>query len=439
MNHIPQNILPQTYEEIIDYLYNVTPAFERDGAGAYKSGLDNSRTLDAYFGHPHRAYRIIHVAGTNGKGSCSHTLAAILQHAGLKVGLYTSPHMTDFTERIRVNGKPMPHEKVIEFVHQHRHFFEPLYPSFFEITTAMALKYFKEEAVDVAVLEVGLGGRLDCTNIVTPELCVITNISLDHTQFLGNTLGAIAGEKAGIIKPGIPVVVGEDLPETRPVFRRKAEEAQAEIIFAQDHPIVTNAVHCTTGGMDYDTTAYGKLHGGLAGDCQMRNTNTILTAVAVMQQRHIEQIGTADIAYGMEHVSQTGLTGRWQTLQQQPRVIADTGHNVGAWRWLAPQINSIPCDNRHIVFGMVDDKDIEHVMQLLPGNTHYYWTQAATKRAVPAERVAQTARQYGLEGQCYDTVLAAYQAAMKAATAKDFIFIGGSGYVVADLLTALHP
>ena len=271
------------YQETVEYLYNSTPVFEHVGAVAYKEGLENTLAMDEHFGHPHRSYKTIHIAGTNGKGSCSHTLAAILQAAGYKVGLYTSPHLVDFRERIRVNGQMISEKRVVDFVADHRAFFEPLHPSFFELTTAMALLYFKEQQVDVAVIEVGLGGRLDCTNIITPVLSVITNISLDHTQFLGHTLEKIAGEKAGIIKIGVPVVVGETQAETAPVFQAKAEQQGAPILFAEHNREVTNWQFSQQGGIDYQTRSLGALHGQLGGEYQAKNTNTILAAIDVLQ------------------------------------------------------------------------------------------------------------------------------------------------------------
>lgn len=420
------------YQETIDYLYNAAPAFEKVGAGAYKEGLYNTHALDEHFGHPHRSYKTIHIAGTNGKGSCSHTIAAILQSAGYKVGLYTSPHLMDFRERIRVNGECIPEERVIRFVEEERSFFEPLQPSFFELTTALAFKYFEEQCVDIAVIEVGLGGRLDCTNIITPLLSVITNISFDHTQFLGNTLSLIAGEKAGIIKHGVPCVIGEYTEETRKVFERKAEEECSPIIFARDNRI-------TADDIDFE----------LKGSYQEKNKNTILNAIKVLMT--IVNIDDKAVKDGMENVCElTGLTGRWQTLSESPLVICDTGHNLAGWEYLAPQIRQTwsrlraeaeakgeKCTLR-IVFGMVDDKDIHSVMHLLPRDATYYYCQASTHRAIKAERVAEMAKEEGLQGTHYQSVKEAYDKALAESAEQDFIFIGGSSYVVADLLTALN-
>ena len=415
------------YQETIEYLFNSTPVFEKIGAKAYKPGLQTTFALDEHFGHPHQKYKTIHIAGTNGKGSSSHTLAAILQSQGYKVGLYTSPHLVDFRERIRVNGECVPEQYVIDFVEENRAFFEPLHPSFFELTTAMALKYFAEQKVDYAVIEVGLGGRLDCTNIITPILSIITNISFDHTQFLGNTLAEIAGEKAGIIKPGVPVVIGEYLPETRPVFENKAKSENAPILFAQDF----DADHLESSeNCDVDME--------LKGSYQERNKKTILTALHILRQKLA--ISDEAICEGFAHVCElTGLRGRWEKLNDTPLTICDTGHNLAGWSYLAPQINAVKAETKHIVFGMVDDKDVVHVLQLLKekmeNRVKYYWTQPSTKRAIPVEKLSELALKLGLHGEIYHSVKEAYNAALKNAEKDDFVFVGGSSYVVADLLS----
>lgn len=422
------------YQETIEYLFNSTPVFEKVGAKAYKPGLQTTETLDKHFGHPHRQFKSIHVAGTNGKGSCSHTLAAILQSEGYKVGLFTSPHLVDFRERIRVNGECISEQYIIDFVEKERRFFEPLHPSFFELTTALAFKYFAEQKVDIAIIEVGLGGRLDCTNIITPILSIITNISKDHTQFLGNTLAEIAGEKAGIIKPGVPVIIGEDLPETRPVFQQKAQKENSPIIFAQDEnqQEVQKAEHIN-GKMEYTTRTWGKLTGELCGDYQAKNMNTILNAVKYLTL--VKNKGTS-IKYGISHVTElTGLMGRWQKIQDKPLVICDTGHNVGGWQYLAPQIKAQACRQLRIVFGMVDDKDVTTVMKMLPKDAIYYWTQATTKRAIKVEKIAELGTSLGLNGNVYPSVNKAFKAAQADAAEDDFIFVGGSSYIVADFLS----
>lgn len=425
------------YEETIQYLYNSVPMFQKVGASAYKEGLENTYELDKHFNHPHRNFKTIHIAGTNGKGSCSHTIAAVLQAEGYKVGLYTSPHLVDFRERIRVNGECVSKQYVIDFVEKERDFFEPLHPSFFELTTAMAFKYFAEQEVDYAVIEVGLGGRLDCTNIISPILSVITNISFDHTQFLGDTLAKIAAEKAGIIKQGTPVVVGEYNSETRPVFEKKAMEMNAPICFAEDDNEVEHGEPCPEGGMDYETSSFGRLHGELGGTYQKKNTATVLCAV-----RHLIDMGivkdTGSIRRGLANVVEaTGLRGRWETISNCPKVVCDTGHNVGGWQYLSRQIKSQQCKRLRIVFGMVDDKDIDTVCGMLPQDAVYYFTQATTKRAIPAERVAEEGKLHHLEGSVFHSVIEAYRKALEDADKDDFIFVGGSSYVVADLLTDL--
>ena len=407
-----------TYKETIEYLFNSTPVFEHVGASAYKPGLQTTEILDAHYGHPHKNFKTIHIAGTNGKGSVSHSLASILQEAGYKVGLYTSPHLIDFRERIRVNGIPVSEEYVIRFVEDFKHLnskrIHPLSPSFFELTTALAFKYFAEEKVDIAVIEVGLGGRLDCTNIITPILSVITNISFDHTQFLGNTLAQIASEKAGIIKHQVPVVIGETTKETRPVFEKKAKEMDAPIFFAEE----------------IDRSECDQYEFELKGSYQKKNLRTILCAMKRLPFIHPEHIQK-----GLTNVCKnTGLMGRWQTLSTNPLIICDTGHNVGGWKYLAPQISSVPCDRLHIVFGMVDDKDIRNVLSMLPKNAVYYFTQANNHRAIPAQQVGELAKEYGLSGNTYPTVAQAYEEAKSSASENDFIFIGGSCYIVADLL-----
>ena len=409
------------YQDTLAYLYNSVPMFQQVGGAAYKEGLENTLELDAHLGHPHRRFRTIHVAGTNGKGSCSHTLAAILQEAGYRTGLYTSPHLLDFRERIRINGKPIPQEYVVNFVARERPFFEPLHPSFFELTTAMAFRYFADEAVDVAVIEVGMGGRLDCTNIIRPDLCLITNISPDHTQFLGHTLAQIAAEKAGIIKPGIPVVIGETTPETRPVFLHKAQEAGAPIYFAEEEKANKQADY---PGLDFE----------LKGIYQEKNLRALLTALPLLIQAGYKLDDRA-VRNGFAHVVElTGLMGRWQKLHDLPTVVCDTGHNVGGIRYIVQQLEQQTFRTLRIVIGMVNDKDINGVLALLPRNATYYFTRASVKRALPEQELAALARQAGLAGNCYPDVPAAVRTAQKESLPEDFIFVGGSNFIVADLL-----
>ena len=432
-----------TYQETCNYLFTQTPMFEKQGVSGYKEGLENTLALDQHFGHPHKNFRSIHIAGTNGKGSCAHTIAAMLQICGYRVGLYTSPHLVDFRERIRINGQPIPENYVIDFVENERNFFEPLKPTFFELTTAMAFKYFSEMKIDIAVIEVGLGGRLDCTNIITPILSVITNISLDHTQLLGQSLEQIAIEKAGIIKRGVPVIIGEALPETRPIFEAIAEENKAPIIFAEDQPEVLHA-ELQFSEMIYDTRNYGKIAGELCGNYQAKNTNTILWAIRKLEDFGYMYRFTDDsksptkgleIKAGFKNVcATTGLMGRWQVVSESPMVVCDTGHNTAGWKYLSQMLNEVKCKNMYIVFGVVEDKDVEGIMNLLPKRATYFFTKTKSKRAVSERLLQMMGQQIGLTGTDYPSVAEAYATAKIQAGEGDFVFIGGSSYVVADFL-----
>ena len=422
------------YQETIDYLFNVTPLFQNIGKDAYKEGLDNTIILDNHFNNPHKKFRTIHIAGTNGKGSCSHTIAAILQLAGYKTGLYTSPHLIDFSERIKVNGEPVEKEFVIDFVKQNKDFFEPLHPSFFELTTAMAFLYFAEKEVDVAVIEVGLGGRLDCTNIITPDLSIITNISFDHTQFLGNTLKEIAKEKAGIIKGKRPVIIGEYTPETKTVFEDKAKSTNSDIIFAEDNKLINGYKQTENGLLLYKSDKIKDLYGELNGLYQVKNTNTILNAVYKLIELGYN-IDETNIKNGFRNVCHlTGLMGRWQKLEENPTIICDTGHNIGGMKYIVEQLSRMKYDKLHIIIGMVNDKDINGVISLLPKNAKYYFTQASVKRALPAEQVKEIANNHGLKGEAYSSVEKALTIAKNNAKENDLIFIGGSTFIVADLI-----
>ena len=426
-----------TYQETIEYLFNSTPLFQNVGKDAYKEGLENTHLLDEHFGHPHRQFKTIHVAGTNGKGSCSHTLAAILQSAGYKVGLYTSPHLVDFRERIRINGTPVNEAYVIDFVENHRAFFEPLHPSFFELTTAMAFNYFAEQQVDVAVIEVGLGGRLDCTNIIRPDLCVITNISFDHVQFLGDTLAKIASEKAGIIKEGIPVVIGETTPETKPVFAKKAIQVNAPIHFAEEEQFLLESSINEQGKRIYQTKEYADLEGELGGLCQIKNTNTLLSAIRILQDIGYN-INDTHVREGFAHVcSLTGLMGRWQKILETPVAYCDTGHNKAGIQYIVEQLSRQTYRQLHIVMGMVNDKDISGVLAMLPKDAIYYFTKASVSRALNENEVKRLAGEAGLEGNTYPSVKDAFEAAQASAHPDDFIFVGGSTFIVADLLSIL--
>lgn len=403
-----------TYDETIEYLFNSTPLFQNVGKAAYKEGLANTLALDEYFGHPHTKFKTIHVGGTNGKGSTSHSLASVLQSAGYKVGLFTSPHLKDFRERIRINGKMISEKYVVDFVEQNRNFFEPLYPSFFELTTAMAFKYFADENVDVAVIEVGLGGRLDCTNIISPVLSIITNISFDHVNLLGNTLEKIASEKAGIIKHGVPVVIGETTSETRPVFEAKAKEVDTQIVFAEEKDIPEIAFE-------------------LGGDYQQKNLRTIITALSIL--RGTFDISEQNIRDGLGSVCErTGLMGRWQTLNECPKTVCDVGHNVGGFEYIVKQLARQQYKTLRIVIGMVNDKDVNGVLALLPKDAKYYFTRAKVARALQPEELQEKAKEYGLKGNCYPSVANAYEAAIREASTDDFIFVGGSCFVVAEVV-----
>lgn len=425
------------YEEAIDYLFNKTLVFQHVGAAAYKPGLETTLQLDALFGNPSRAFKAIHVAGTNGKGSTSHLLASILQKASYKVGLYTSPHLLDFRERIRVDGKMVDEEFVCRFVEQFVGCnFEGRQPSFFELATIMAFKYFEEQHVDIAVVEVGLGGRLDSTNIISPLLSIITNISFDHTQFLGNTLAAIAGEKAGIIKSSTPVVIGEYTEETRPVFEAKAKAEQAPITFAQDNDEILSADR-TIDRLTLHTRNFDTIHDQLAGECQTLNANTVLNAVRVLREGGIK-IDDKAVADGFKTVcDSTGLMGRWMKVGDCPFTVCDTGHNPGGFQYIADQLAHSECNTLRIVIGFVSDKDISHILNRMPKGATYYFAQPSVARALPCSKLAETAQQFGLHGNTYPSVAEAYDAAKADALADDMIYIGGSTFIVADLLSLL--
>lgn len=422
------------YDETLNYLYNQMPEFQRIGHLAYKPGLDNSYKLDAIFERPHTRYKTIHVGGTNGKGSTSHLITSILIQSGYKVGLYTSPHLIDFRERIRVNGEMVSKEYVIEFVEKYRAQFEPIMPSFFELTMEMAFKYFEEQEVDVAVIEVGLGGRLDSTNIISPEMCVITNIGFDHVQFLGNSLEAIAREKAGIIKPHTPVVIGEASDQNiRNVFVNKAGQEEAPIIFAEEE-IIDFVSKRDEDGLHFSGGGFNNIKSQLNGLAQEKNARTVITAI-----KELTKIGysiTDDAVYtGFENVVMlTGLMGRWQQLSDKPRIICDTGHNSHGIKYIVEQFRNELYDNLHIVFGMVNDKDVSSVLELMPKDAKYYFTRASIERALTPEEIAKKALVYGLRGDTYDNIKQAIDAAKQNADENDLIFIGGSSFIVADAL-----
>lgn len=420
-----------TYSETIQYLYTQTPLFQNIGAGAYKEGLTNTIILDDHFNHPHRKYKTIHVAGTNGKGSCAHTLASILQSSGYRVGLYTSPHLVDFRERIRVNGEMISQERVIQYVEKEYTFFNSIHPSFFEVTTALAFLYFAEKDVDIAVIEVGMGGCLDCTNIISPILSVITNISLDHISFLGNTISKIAQEKAGIIKQNTPIVIGETQEETASVFNEKAKEKNAPIYFAQDDPIVISACPLKSQGIKYKT-AIGEIYGELCGEYQYKNTNTILWACKILKQEGIT-IPLESIKEGFKNVCEsTGLQGRWQIVSQKPMIICDSGHNVGGLTYNMAQLVKIPHRNLRIVFGMVSDKDYDAVLEIMPKDAIYYFTKSSVKRALDEKVLSAHAINFNLHGKTYHQVKDAVKSVLSEAASDDVIYIGGSNFILSD-------
>lgn len=403
------------YAETLEYLFTQTPVYQNIGSKAYKPGLDNVRQLDAIYGHPHHNFSSIHVAGTNGKGSTSHLIASCLQSAGYRVGLFTSPHLKDFRERIRVQGVCIPQEAVIRFVDRFRHeAAHRLQPSFFELTTLMAFDWFAQAKVDVAVIEVGLGGRLDSSNILSPILSVITNVSLDHTALLGNTIPAIAFEKAGIIKPHTPVVLGNMLPEALEVMLHQASEKEAPVHRADP---TRTPIPCA-----------------LKGDYQQENTATVRTALDVLQTLGYA-IAPSAIHEGFARViQQTGLRGRWETIGLAPRIICDTGHNEAGIRSIAHQLKNSAYDRLHIVLGVANDKDVPHMLPLLPKEARYYFTKAATPRSMPETTLQGIAAGMGMEGSSYPSVVEALNAAKKNCRPEDLIFVGGSNFVVAEIL-----
>lgn len=424
------------YKETIDFLFTQVPMFQRIGSGAYKPGLQNTIALDNIFGNAHRTFRTIHVAGTNGKGSVSHTIASILQKSGYRVGLYTSPHLLDFRERIRVNGEMIPEEKVVDFVSRYRTCGFDGVPSFFELSTIMAFDHFRSEKVDIAVIEVGLGGRLDCTNIISPILSIITNISFDHTQFLGNTLSEIASEKAGIIKPGIPVVIGEAEGEVRQVFADKATLEDSPIVFAEDDRQIL-AHSKENGNLRLKTRDFGIIVDELSGDCQLKNANTILSALPLLREAGLN-ISDQAIKEGFAHVCEiSGLMGRWMTVGTNPMVICDTGHNTGGFAYISAQLHAVKCTALRIVIGFVSDKDVSHVLAMLPHDATYYFAQASVPRAMDCNTLAALAEKAGLAGRSFSTVAEAYDTAIKESATSDFVYVGGSTFIVADLLALL--
>lgn len=425
------------YPETIDYLFRKLPMFSRLGVAAFKGDLTNTIKLCEAVGNPHLKFKSIHIAGTNGKGSTSHMLAAIMQTAGYKTGLYTSPHLKDFRERIKVNGEMVEEAFVAEFTERIKPLIEEIEPSFFEITVAMAFTWFEEQKVDIAVIEVGLGGRLDSTNIITPELSVITNIGLDHTNMLGNTVEAIAGEKAGIIKQGIPVVIGETLSETKPVFIEKAKETGAPIHFANEkrwiadwkqekHQLIVNVA-------DSYSDERKNYHLDLTGLYQTKNLITVLEAVHILTATGW-QIVEKHIEHGLLQVKKlTGLHGRWEIIHNNPFTVLDVGHNEDGIKQIAEQLEHCNFQKLHIVIGMVKDKDISKILSLLPQYATYYFTKAQIPRALPENELAEKAKEFGLHGKAFPAVMEAFQHAVDLAHKNDMILVCGSVFVIAEI------
>ncbi len=403
------------YQETTNWMFNQLPMYQLQGASAYKKDLTNAYLLANHLDNPQQKLKCIHVAGTNGKGSTSHMLASILQEAGYRVGLYTSPHLKNFRERIKINGEMISEEYVCHFITRNKSFFEENDMSFFEMTVGLAFEYFDKQKVDIAIIEVGMGGRLDATNIITPLVSVITNIGLDHTQFLGNTLEAIAGEKAGIIKPKIPVIIGEYTPETKPVFLAKAKENHSEIYFASD------LIQAT---FDSD----------LVGEYQVHNKKTVIQTITILNTQSVFKIPTSDIKMGfLNVVKNTGLEGRWQQLGEFPKVICDTAHNKNGLEIVMKQIQKEKFDTLHIVLGVVNDKDLDEILPLFPTEAIYYFCKPNIPRGLATTVLQEESRKHHLLGNAYRSVTDAYQKSKEKATKKDFIFIGGSTFVVAEL------
>jgi dihydrofolate synthase/folylpolyglutamate synthase len=412
--------------------------FTRVGAVALKKDLHNTLAMCQALDNPQTKFKSIHVGGTNGKGSTSHMLAAILQQAGYKTGLYTSPHLKDFRERIRINGKMIPKSFVTKFIREQKKTIEQIQPSFFEVTVAMAFDYFAKEQVDIAIIEVGLGGRLDSTNIIHPDLAVITNISLDHTNVLGNTLKEIAFEKAGIIKQNTPVVIGENQQETNQVFLEKAKAENAHIFFASEDLKIKNSSQSSTflifDVFEKDQLSFPTLKLDLTGLYQQKNVITVIKSALKLKELGYK-INNDAIYQALSKVKKlTGLQGRWQILGKNPLIICDTGHNKSGITEVVQNINNTKFDKLHMVIGMVKDKDISAVLALLPKKANYYFCQPNLERALSSEELAIQAKKYNLEGQTFGTVTEAFTAAKKSANKKDMIFVGGSTFVVAEVL-----
>lgn len=427
-----------TYQETIEYLYQQLPVFHRIGKKAFKADLNNTLDLCVHLDHPEHKFKTIHIAGTNGKGSSSHFLASILQSAGYKTGLYTSPHLKSFTERIRINGAPIPENKVISFVENNKDFLEKLKPSFFEMSVGMAFEYFAQEEVDIAVIEVGLGGRLDSTNIITPLLSLITNISLDHTDILGETLPEIAYEKAGIIKPTIPVIISEKMVDSQPVFIDKAQQEKAPLYFAEESYEVLNFEEknflLEIDILDLSNHRNFKIKSQLVGQYQLKNILGVLKVVDILKVLGYK-IEPNAISQGFKTVvSQTGLKGRWQTLSDKPRIICDTAHNIAGITQILNSLDKIQYDKLWMILGFVSDKDISSILSILPKNASYIFCEANIPRALNSANLLEQAQKYGLVGEHMSNVNKAIMYAKSKASPNDVIYVGGSTFVVAEII-----
>lgn len=430
----------KSYADTVSYLYSRLPMFTRIGSSAYKPDLNNTIQLCKHLGNPQDQFKNIHVGGTNGKGSTSHMLAAILQTAGYKTGLYTSPHLLDFRERIRIDGKKISEKEVIDFTTQVEPYIEKIEPSFFEVTVAMAFNHFACNKVDIAVIEVGLGGRLDSTNIITPILSIITNIGYDHMNILGNKLPEIATEKAGIIKHGVPVIIGQEQPEVKSVFIQRAKDMQSKISFADKEWSISEDSKTKKQGIleltvqEHKSGSSQILHLDLTGSYQLKNLATVLSAVEQLKEKGYI-ITDEHLHIALKNVQQlTGLMGRWQIISKKPLIICDTGHNIDGINEVLKNIHSTPYKQLHMVIGMVKDKDARKILEILPKNASYYFCQPDLERAKPAVELALEGAAFGLNGGIYDSVQDALHAAKTNASEKDLIFIGGSTFVVAEVL-----
>lgn len=426
------------YPETLEYMFSQLPMFQRIGAAAYKADLNNTLALANLTGNPQRDFKAIHVAGTNGKGSVSHMLASIMQENNLKTGLFTSPHLSDFRERIKINGEMVEEDFVIDFIDKYKADFEQIKPSFFEMTFAMAMSWFSANKVDIAIVETGMGGRLDSTNIITPLLSIITNISPDHTQFLGKTMEAIAHEKAGIIKPGIPVVIGETNPLTAPIFKEKAAENKSPIVFAdQLVKVIAENTPQNEPRMNVTALVHGftlKFSSPLAGHYQVKNIATVVAAMETLKSTYLEYENFA-LRDGINNtIKNTELKGRWQILNEQPLTICDIAHNPDGITQIVNQLARMNYNKLHFILGVVNDKDIHEILRLLPGDAIYYFCKADIPRGLDAYELKTLANEAALQGGTYDSVKGALEAANKNAIPNDLIFIGGSAFVVAEVV-----